>query len=265
MKQSQYNTLGVSISPTTSEIKKAYKMRKLDECNAKKITASNQYRHYEAACNVLQHSKFRAAYQRRIKDLILKDKESKAKKDSRVHSRAKTGAQNVSNFKPRKTPSKPCVKDPNTDYDVFLTLEEIDKGCVKRATINRLVNQNDKIRMIAKVVKIMIPPGCPADSTITFKNLGDQLKGDAPADVVFTVREKMHPIFERVGNDLVYKAIVSKHQLKYRTQINVPTLDGGTVWINTDGNLNLRLTSYGLTAYKNVGYRGDMIIMIQSH
>lgn len=51
-------------------------------------------------------------------------------------------------------------------------------------------------------------PGWKKGTKITFEGMGDERPGCLPADVVFTVYEKEHAIFKRVGDDLVLKVEV---------------------------------------------------------
>ena len=51
-------------------------------------------------------------------------------------------------------------------------------------------------------------PGWKKGTKITFEGMGDERPGCIPADVVFLISEKEHPIFKRVGNDLVIKVEV---------------------------------------------------------
>ncbi|RWW00378.1 hypothetical protein GW17_00036661 [Ensete ventricosum] len=55
---------------------------------------------------------------------------------------------------------------------------------------------------------IWIKPGWKKGTKITFEGKGDERPGCFPADIVFVISEKEHPIFKRVGNDLVLKAEV---------------------------------------------------------
>lgn len=48
-------------------------------------------------------------------------------------------------------------------------------------------------------------PGWKKGTKITFEGMGDERPGYLPADVIFVITEKEHPVFKRVGNDLVLK------------------------------------------------------------
>lgn len=52
---------------------------------------------------------------------------------------------------------------------------------------------------------IKVKPGWKKGTKITFEGMGDERPGYLPADVIFVITEKEHPVFKRVGNDLVLK------------------------------------------------------------
>jgi DnaJ homolog subfamily B member 13 len=55
---------------------------------------------------------------------------------------------------------------------------------------------------------VLVKPGWKKGKQIIFQGMGDERSGCLPADAIFTVSEKKHPTFKRVGNDLVLKAEV---------------------------------------------------------
>ena len=55
---------------------------------------------------------------------------------------------------------------------------------------------------------VLVKPGWKKGNKITFEGMGGERPGCLPADAIFTISEKKHPTFKRVGNDLVLKAEV---------------------------------------------------------
>lgn len=53
-----------------------------------------------------------------------------------------------------------------------------------------------------------VKPGWKKGTKVTFENMGDERPGALAGDVVYVVSEKEHPVFKRVGNDLVLKVEV---------------------------------------------------------
>lgn len=54
---------------------------------------------------------------------------------------------------------------------------------------------------------------------------GDERPGTIPADIVFVINEKKHPVFEREGNDLIHTAKLPLVDALCGATIKVTTLD----------------------------------------
>ncbi len=102
-------------------------------------------------------------------------------------------------------------QDPPIEHDLFLTLEEVLKGCVKKMKITRRVLNSDgkSYRKEDKVLTINVKPGWKAGTKITFQREGDHNSSTIPADIVFIIRDKPHPHFKREGADLKYTAKIT--------------------------------------------------------
>lgn len=141
---------------------------------------------------------------------------------------------------------KEKTQDPAIEHDLYVTLEEINKGCVKKMKISRRVIQPDGTpKKEDKLVNIAIKPGWKSgrflfiwreisafsynDSTfnvntfslylltgtrVTFQKEGDQTHGKIPADIVFTIRDKPHSLYKREGSDLRYTARLTLKQVR---------------------------------------------------
>jgi DnaJ C terminal domain len=96
-----------------------------------------------------------------------------------------------------------------------VTLEEIYHGCVKKMKIARRVLQPDGTpKKEDKYVTISVKPGWKSGTKVTFQKEGDQNKGRIPADIVFIIRDKPHPLFKREGSDLRYTARLTLKQVR---------------------------------------------------
>lgn len=110
---------------------------------------------------------------------------------------------NVNGLSNRKDKSQ----DPAIEHDLYVTLEDITKGCVKKMKISRRVVQPDgSAKKEDKVLTIHVKPGWKAGTKITFQKEGDQARNKIPADIVFIIRDKPHPQFKREGSDVRYTA-----------------------------------------------------------
>ncbi|XP_017859707.1 PREDICTED: dnaJ protein homolog 1 isoform X2 [Drosophila arizonae] len=113
------------------------------------------------------------------------------------------------------TPFKKEQKqDPPVEHDLYVTLEEIYHGCVKKMKISRRVIQPDgSSKKEDKVLQISIKPGWKSGTKVTFQKEGDQAPGKIPADIVFIIRDKPHSMFKREGSDLRYTARLTLKQV----------------------------------------------------
>ncbi|KAJ8490720.1 hypothetical protein OPV22_012441 [Ensete ventricosum] len=110
--------------------------------------------------------------------------------------------------RPRRT-SPIRTKPPSVERKLGCTLEELCRGCKKDVKFTRdIVTSNGLIVGKEETQTIWIKPGWKKGTKITFEGKGDERPGCFPADIVFVISEKEHPIFKRVGNDLVLKAEV---------------------------------------------------------
>ena len=116
---------------------------------------------------------------------------------------------------------KEKLQDPPIEHDLYATLEEINKGCVKKMKISRRVIQPDGTpKKEDKYVSIAIKPGWKSGTKVTFQKEGDQSRGKIPADIVFLIRDKPHPLFKREGSDLRYTARLTLKQVSTQQSVN---------------------------------------------
>lgn len=109
---------------------------------------------------------------------------------------------------------KEKIQDPPVEHDLYVTLEEINTGCVKKMKIARRILQADGTpKKEDKYVSISVKPGWKSGTKVTFQKEGDQAKGKIPSDIVFIIRDKPHPLFRREGSDLRYTARLTLKQV----------------------------------------------------
>jgi DnaJ family protein B protein 13 len=118
-------------------------------------------------------------------------------------------------------------QDAAIERDLYLTLEEIFHGCIKKMKISRRVmNEDGHTSSIRdKILTITVKPGWKSGTKITFPKEGDQGPNTVPADIVFILRDKPHPRFQRVGNDLIYTATVQLGEALTGCNVVIQTLD----------------------------------------
>lgn len=160
---------------------------------------------------------------------------------------------------------KRSQQDPPIEHDLFVSLEEVDRGCVKKMKISRMSMASGQPRKEEKVLNITVKAGWKAGTKITFQQEGDQTPGKIPADIIFIIRDKPHPVFKREGSDLRYTAPVSLKQALCGTTISVPTLQGDRITVSSQGEILKpttvkRLSGRGLPFPKEPSRRGDLLV-----
>lgn len=109
---------------------------------------------------------------------------------------------------------KDKLQDPPIEHDLYVTMEDITKGCTKKMKISRRVLQPDgSTKKEDKVLTINVKPGWKAGTKITFQKEGDQGCNKIPADIVFIIRDKPHPHLKREGSDIRYTAKITLKQV----------------------------------------------------
>lgn len=176
------------------------------------------------------------------------------------------GAFRSQSFNVHQSPRKERQQDPPVEHDLYVSLEDIEKGCTKKMKISRTVTQADGMpRKEEKVLNITVKPGWKTGTKITFQNEGDRLPGKIPADIVFTIRDKPHSTFKREGSDIRYTAKISLKDALCGTHLKVPALSGAAVSVNTVGEVIKpatvkRISGRGLPYPKEPSRRGDLLV-----
>ncbi|KAK7872702.1 hypothetical protein R5R35_002689 [Gryllus longicercus] len=170
------------------------------------------------------------------------------------------------NFHGSPNRNKDKMQDPPIEHDLYVTLEDITRGCTKKMKISRRVLQPDgSARKEDKVLTINVKPGWKAGTKITFQKEGDQGRNKIPADIVFIIRDKPHPLFKREGSDVRYVAKISLKQALCGTVVDVPTLGGDKIPINLTNEIIKpttvkRIQGHGLPFPKEPSRKGDLIV-----
>ncbi|XP_074642866.1 dnaJ homolog subfamily B member 4-like [Tubulanus polymorphus] len=155
-------------------------------------------------------------------------------------------------------------KDPAVVHDLPVSLEDIFNGTVKKMKISRKILDGKTVRKEDKILQVEIKKGWKAGTKITFPKEGDQNPNTIPADIVFVVKDKPHPVFTRDGSDTIYKAKISLRDALCGGTINVPTIDGKKIPLRlTDivkPGSKRKINSEGLPHPKQPTKRGDLVV-----
>lgn len=108
-------------------------------------------------------------------------------------------------------------QDPPVVHDLQVTLEEVLAGGTKKMKISRkrLNPDGRTIRREDKILEVQIKKGWKEGTKITFPKEGDETPTNIPADVVFVLKDKPHPVFRRDGSDIIYPAKISLRDVSF--------------------------------------------------
>ncbi|KAJ6419032.1 hypothetical protein OIU84_029189 [Salix udensis] len=127
-------------------------------------------------------------------------------------------------------------KAPPIENKLRCSLEELYKGASRRMKISReTFDASGKLVPVEEILTIDIKPGWKKGTKITFPEKGNEQQHVIPADLVFIIDEKTHPVFSRDGNDLIITQKISLCEALTGYTVHLTTLDGRnlTIPINT--------------------------------
>uniref|UniRef100_A0A2N9EBZ2 J domain-containing protein n=1 Tax=Fagus sylvatica TaxID=28930 RepID=A0A2N9EBZ2_FAGSY len=145
------------------------------------------------------------------------------------------------------------------------SLEELYKGCRKKMRISRLVpDEFGRPKTVEEILKIDIKPGWKKGTKITFPEKGNQEPGITPADLIFVVDEKPHPIFKRDGNDLVVNQKILLLEALTGVSFSLATLDGRNLAIPATDIVKpgheIVIPNEGMPISKDPSKKGNLLI-----
>ncbi|GMH06743.1 hypothetical protein Nepgr_008583 [Nepenthes gracilis] len=148
---------------------------------------------------------------------------------SRNTSRQGTTPIVFSRFDGPEKPSQPVEKK------LECTLEELCFGTVKKIKITRdVINDMGIIVKEEEILKINVKPGWKKGTKIVFDGKGDEKPGYLPGDIIFSIEEKSHPVFKRVGDDLLLGVEVPLIKALTGCTISVPLLGAQKMTLKID-------------------------------
>ncbi|KAB5523705.1 hypothetical protein PHYPO_G00155580 [Pangasianodon hypophthalmus] len=158
-------------------------------------------------------------------------------------------------------------QDPPVTHELRVSLEEVFSGCTKKMKISRrrLNPDGRSTRTEEKILTVEVKKGWKEGTKITFPKEGDQTPNNIPADIIFTVKDKPHPVFKRDGSDIIYPAKISLKEALCGCTVKAPTLDKRTISLPLQDiivrpGMKRRITGEGLPLPKNPERRGDLIV-----
>ncbi|XP_075652061.1 uncharacterized protein LOC142622476 [Castanea sativa] len=156
-------------------------------------------------------------------------------------------------------------KPPPIEKKLECTLEELFEGCVKKIKINRdVITNTGMIVQQEEVLKIQVKPGWKKGTKVTFEGKGDEKPLYLPADIIFSIDEKRHPLFTRDGDDLEIGVEVPLLSALTGCTISVPLFRGDKMTLSFDDIIypgyEKVIKGQGMPNPKDPEKRGDLRI-----
>ena len=215
-----YNILEIKKNATQNDIRGAYKKLAFQwhpDKNDDKIFAEQKFKQICEAYTVLSNPE-----QKRLYDLSTSPEPPPMARQFVTP--------NI--FRQKKAPPKEEPKETKKNsiqqQIVKVTLDELFTGCLKKFKIKSkiFINMNET-SVKEKILEFDVKQGWKDGTKITFEQTGDQLHPTIPQnDIEFVIETLPHPIFQRDGDDLTYKACISLKQALCGGYFEIPYLDG---------------------------------------
>nr|XP_046266447.1 dnaJ homolog subfamily B member 13 [Scatophagus argus] len=158
------------------------------------------------------------------------------------------------------------TQDSQIERDLHLSLDDLFHGCNKKIKISRRVMNEDGYTSSIKdkILTIDVKPGWKEGTRIIFPKEGDQGPNSIPADIVFIVCQRSHPLFIRQLNDLIYKSQISLEMALTGFSVSVETLDGRLLCIPINDIVHPAykkvVTGEGMPLSQDPSQRGNLIL-----
>ncbi|CAM9098563.1 unnamed protein product, partial [Ectocarpus fasciculatus] len=132
----------------------------------------------------------------------------------------------------RGRPAQPQSKAPPVQHDLKVSLEDLYSGATKRVRITkRVTDAAGRSTQVAVEKEIPIKAGWKDGTKITYEREGDEAPGVIPADIVFEISCKPHPVYTRDNNNLRITVDVSLEDAMRGVSTSIKTLDNRNIAI----------------------------------
>ncbi|XP_043722742.1 dnaJ homolog subfamily B member 13-like [Telopea speciosissima] len=155
------------------------------------------------------------------------------------------------------------TKPPPVEKQLECTLEELLQGCTKKVKITKdVITNTGLIVQEEETLTIKVKPGWKKGTKITFEGMGDERPGFLPADIIFSIAEKRHPIFKREANDLILSVEIPLVKALTGCTLSIPLLGGEKMVLRLEeivypGYIK-KIPGYGMPNPMDHGKRGDL-------
>ena len=118
------------------------------------------------------------------------------------------------------------------------------------------------MRVVEEILPIEIKPGWKKGTKLTFPKKGNEEPGIIPADIIFVVEEKPHPLYKRDGNDLLVNQEITLLEALTGKTLDLTTLDGRSLMIPLTDIINpeheIVVPNEGMPISKEPGKKGNL-------
>jgi len=163
------------------------------------------------------------------------------------------------------------VKTRDIFFDLNVNLEDFYTGKKKKLNVKRkrIIEENGKQRVVEEKKKIIIPieSGMKDEQQIRFVGEADQIPGYLPGDIIITLIENEHPVFQRDGDNLIINKNINFYE-NYDLAFDIKHLDSRILRITKPNNESLhtndwlrKITGEGMPIFKSGKKQfGDLFI-----
>ncbi len=119
-----------------------------------------------------------------------------------------------------------------------------------------------------ETVKVEIPAGVDTNQTLKFAGKGDAArKQGRPGNLYLRIFVKLHPVFERKGDDLYLSQEIPFSKAVLGGEAEIETLEKGSIILEipagTESEKVFRISGKGLTRFGSFNKRGDLYVKIK--
>ena len=156
-------------------------------------------------------------------------------------------------------------------FDLNVDLEDFYTGKKKKLNVKRkrtVTDKNGKQTVVEEKKKLVIPieKGMKDEQQIRFEGEADQITGYKSGDIIVTLIENEHPLFQRDGDNLIIVKNVNLYEI-YELTFDILHLDSRNIRVNKrpDDALHFndslrKIKGEGMPVYKSSGEFGDLFI-----